>query len=84
MAEVSRAAAVCSSLVYKWRREARCGAITSRVSGFVPVVIETPMAPSTATSWPGVIVVEVREARVRISADAPAVLVAATFKALWP
>lgn len=87
VAEVARAADVCTSLVYKWRREARAAAATSDVSGFAPVIVEAPVArlpapPSATNSESGVIVVDVRDARVRISADAPAAAIAATLKAL--
>jgi hypothetical protein len=51
------------------------------------VVVETspPVSaapPAASPSEPGVIVVEVREARVRIGADAPPAVIAATLKAL--
>jgi transposase len=84
VAEVARRADVCTSLVYNWRREARRAA---SAYGFVPVVVETSppvsAAPLAASpSEPGVIVVEVKEARVRIGADAPPAVIAATLKAL--
>jgi transposase len=84
VAEVARRADVCTSLVYKWRREARRAA---SACGFVPVVVETspPVSaapPAASPSEPGVIVVEVKEARVRIGADAPPAVIAATLKAL--
>jgi len=84
VAEVARRADVCTSLVYKWRREARNA---SSACGFVPVVVETspPLSaapPAASPSEPGVIVVEVKEARVRIGADAPPAVIAATLKAL--
>jgi len=87
VAEVARAADVCTSLVYRWRREARAAATTNDVCGFAPVVVEAPMAAlpapsSTTNSESGVIVVDVRDARVRITADAPAAVIAATLKAL--
>lgn len=87
VAEVARAADVCTSLVYKWRREARAAGKSNDVCSFAPVVVEAPMAaslspPSTMNSESGVIVVEVRGARVRIAADAPAAVIAATLKAL--
>ena len=78
VAEVARRADVCSSLVYKWRREARRAA---SACGFVPVVVETA-PPAASPSEPGVIVAEVKEARVRIGADAPPAVIAATLKAL--
>jgi transposase len=85
VAEVARRADVCTSLVYRWRREARK---TTNASGFAPVLIESaePAASApgkdTLASEPCVIVVEVKEARVRICADAPSALIAATLKAL--
>ena len=84
VAEVARRADVCTSLVYKWRREAGRAA---SACGFVPVVVETspPVSaapPAASPSEPGVIVVEVKEARVRIGADAPPAVIAATLKAL--
>ncbi len=39
VAEVARRADVCTSLVYRWRREARAAA---SASGFVQVVVENP------------------------------------------
>ena len=43
VAEVARREDVCTSLVYKWRREARKSAYAS-APGFTPVVIETSSA----------------------------------------
>jgi transposase len=72
VAEVARRADVCTSLVYRWRREARKA---TDASGFAPVLIEGVAPTSTAAEAPapepGLIVVEVKEARVRICADAP-------------
>jgi transposase len=87
VAEVARAADVSTSLVYKWRREARAGALTSDAPGFASVVVEAPPAaalslPPPTHAEPGIIVVEMREARVRIGADAPAAAITATLKAL--
>jgi len=86
VAEVARREDVCTSLVYKWRRAA--GRTTSAgASGFSPVIIETPPLPSPPLppangSEPGVIEVDMKDVRVRISADAPSVVIAATLKAL--
>jgi transposase len=77
VAEVARREDVCTSLVYKWRREARK---VEMAPVFAPVVIEA--APSANVGEAGVIMVEVGEARVRICASAPAALIAATLKAL--
>ncbi len=85
VAEVARREDVCTSLVYKWRREARAA---TNVSGFARVVVEDsprsppPTAPPPSASEPGAILVEMRGARVRIGASAPAALIAATLKAL--
>ena len=75
---------ICTSLVYKWRREARKSANAS-ATGFAPVVIEA--SPVGSASQPSVgpfdvIVVEVNDARVRIGAGAPSALITATLKAL--
>jgi transposase len=86
VAEVARREDVCTSLVYKWRRAA--GRTTSAgASGFSPVIIETPPRPS-ATLPPSngsdlrVIEVELKGVRVRIGADAPSAVIAATLRAL--
>ena len=86
IAEVARREEVCTSLVYKWRREARRSAGAS-TSGFAPVLMEASPALSVSppvAGEPGVIVVEMNEARVRIGAGAPSALIAATLKALRP
>ena len=88
VAEVARREDICTSLVYKWRREARWTP-SAGASGFSPVIIETPPRPSptlppASGSDPGVIEVELKDVRVRISADAPSVVIAATLKALRP
>ena len=81
VAEVARRADVCTSLVYKWRREARA---TASASGFVQVVVENPRQPPSPVSEPelGAILVEMNGARIRIGANAPSALIAATLKAL--
>src|SRR5450631_3568116 len=85
VAEVARRADVCTSLVYKWRREAR-GAADG--CGFAQVIVKdmpTPTpASSTRTGEPevGAILVEMKDARVRIGANASSALIAATLKAL--
>ena len=86
VAEVARREDICTSLVYKWRREAR-RTPSAGASGFSPVIIETPARPSSTLppasgSDPGVIEVDLKGVRVRISADAPSVVIAATLKAL--
>src|SRR3979490_2685209 len=86
IAEVSRREDVCTSLIYKWRREARSAASASR---FARVIVEDTLpAPSPSSSSsrdepePGVILVQMKDARVRIGANAPAALITATLKAL--
>ncbi len=83
VAEVARRADVCTSLVYKWRREARKAA---SARGFARVIVEAPPAsaalPTARASEFGVIIVEVKDARVRIGADAPSAVIAATLKVL--
>jgi transposase len=81
VAEVARRADVCTSLVYRWRREARA---IANGTGFARVVVENPPpAPSrTGDAEPGAILVEMRGARIRIGANAPSAVIAATLKAL--
>jgi transposase len=84
IAEVARREDVCTSLIYKWRREARSAASTSR---FARVIVEDTLpAPSPSSppneSEPGVILVQMKDARVRIGANAPSALITATLKAL--
>jgi len=81
LAEVARRADVCTSLVYKWRREARS---VASGPGFAPVIVEHPAPMPTPASTPeaSVILVEMKEARIRIGANAPSALIAATLKAL--
>jgi transposase len=86
VAEVARREDICTSLVYKWRREARRTA-SAGASEFSPVIIETPPRPSPTLppsngSDLGVIEVELKGVRVRIGADAPSAVIAATLKAL--
>jgi transposase len=87
VAEVARRADVCTSLVYKWRRQARAGA---SAPGFTQVVVETPpqrqpptpmLAPASEPEL-GAIFVEMNGARIRIGASAPSASIAATLKAL--
>jgi transposase len=85
VAEVARRADVCTSLVYKWRREAR-GAAGG--CGFAQVIVKdmpTPTPASSARSGEpevGAILVEMKDARIRIGANASSALIAATLKAL--
>jgi transposase len=88
VAEVARREDVCTGLIYQWRRAARREQ-SAAACGFSPVIIETPPPlPSMAAPAPGcgsgVIEVELKDVRVRIAADAPAAVIAATLKALRP
>ena len=88
VADVARREDVCTSLVYKWRRAARRDQ-SAAACGFSPLIIETaPALPSTLPPsqgcGSGVVEVELKDVRVRISADAPSVVIAATLKALRP
>ncbi len=94
VAEVARREDICTSLVYKWRRESRRAA---KGVEFAPVVIE-PAPPALSAragnaggpagiarnDAAGVITVEMNEVCVRIGAGASAALVSATLKALRP
>ena len=81
VAEVARRADICTSLVYKWRREAR--GVTS-ASGFAKVIVEdaTPASSQASEAELGAILVEIKDARVRIGAKASSALISATLKAL--
>ena len=85
VAEVARRADVCTSLVYKWRREARDAA---DAGGFAQVIVKDTPAPAPAAASRsgepevGVILVEMKDARIRIGANASSALIAATLKAL--
>jgi transposase len=81
VAEVARRADICTSLVYKWRREARGGAAAC---GFAQVIVNDPaaVASRSGASEVGAILVEMKDARIRIGANASSALIAATLKAL--
>ena len=85
IAEVARREEICTSLVYKWRRKARNGA-NATTPGFARVVVEAlPRAPAPGPASepePSAIVVEMKEARIRIGGNASAAVIAATLKAL--
>jgi len=90
VAEVARRADVCTSLVYKWRREARRAASSS---GFARVIVDDTRSPSSLPTSnppppnetePTVILVQMKDARVRIGVNAPSALITATLKALRP
>jgi len=87
VADVARREDVCTSLVYKWRRAARREQ-SAAVCGFSPVIIEpAPRAaisqePPPQEAAAGVVEVELKDVRVKISATAPSSVIAATLKAL--
>jgi transposase len=88
IAEVSRREDVCTSLIFKWRRE-MAEAAEGAARGFAPVVVEPVPAPlcsspASSCSEPAVIEVDLKDARVRIHAGAPSSAIAATLKALRP
>ncbi len=76
VAEVARQFDVSTSLVYKWRRDCM------ESNSFAPVVLAGPPARQPADAPPFAILVELDEARISISASAPAALVTATLRAL--
>lgn len=83
IAEVARRADVCTSLVYKWRKEAR-RVVNS--PGFARVVVGDAgsVAPTSLPDEMGatVILVRMKDAQVRIGMHAPPAVIAATLKAL--
>lgn len=85
IADVARREDICTSLIFKWRRERR-EAVVAAGGGFAPVVVEPAAAPSLSLSSRGlassVIEVELKDAHVRIHADAPSSAIAAALKAL--
>ena len=85
IAEVARREEVCTSLIYKWRREVGSASNPS-APGFARVVVEArPRAPLSAPASepePSAIVVEMKEAHIRIGGNASAAVIAATLKAL--
>ena len=82
IADIARQADVCSSLIYKWRRDARC---VTAGAGFAEVKIaDADVAPALQPGMPeaAAILIEMKTARIRICANASPTLVAATLKAL--
>ena len=80
VAEVARRADICTSLIYKWRREERS---LERGSGFSRrVMLEDKSSSSVPESEVAPILVELCGAQVKISAGASASLIAATLRAL--
>ncbi|HEY1926834.1 MAG TPA: transposase [Caulobacteraceae bacterium] len=79
VSEVARRADICTSLIYRWRRERR------EAAGFVPaMLVDDPPVEATGPGTGSVaIVVELTGgARVSIGASAPAALVTAALRAL--
>jgi ABC-type proline/glycine betaine transport system permease subunit len=70
---------VCTSLIYKWRREERSA---EPASGFARVMLADKPCSSSSEPEIAAITVELGGVRVRIGAAASAALVAATLKAL--
>jgi transposase len=81
IADVARRADVCTSLVYKWRKEARR---LAGPPGFARVIVDdaAASAPPADEAGPAVIVVRMNNALVRIGMHAPPAVIAATLKAL--
>ena len=76
VADVARQYDVCTSLIYKWRREAR----GERAAGFIPVTLKEE--PAGRGSEPALLVEFAGGVRVMVGAHAPAGLVSAVLKAL--
>jgi transposase len=77
--EVARRADICTSLIYRWRRERR------EAAGFVPAVLvdEPPSDVPGAMMGSTALVVDLAGgARVSIAVSAPAALVTAALRAL--
>jgi transposase len=79
VAEVARRADVCTSLIYKWRREERS---LEQGSGFSRLMLENKPASSVPEPEVAPILVELGGAQVKIGASASASLIAATLRAL--
>jgi transposase len=81
VSEVARAADIRANQVYRWRRELSASPAT--VSGSFAAVVVNPDRPEQVhCPSAAVMIVEVSGAVVRITADAPAVLISATLRAL--
>jgi transposase len=78
--QTARRADICTSLLYRWRRLLQAG--TDPV-GFAPaMLIDGPEPGPERHDGPAILVELAGGVRVTVTADAPAVLVAATLKAL--
>ncbi|MEO8812739.1 MAG: transposase [Caulobacteraceae bacterium] len=80
VAETARRFDVCTSLIYRWRRDL---ATVVAPGGFAPAVLSSGPDPVVGTCSHPAVVVELKGgARVSIAASASARLVAATLRAL--
>ena len=80
VAEVARRADICTSLIYRWRRDLAGEA----PSGFVPVLLSDERAPGgeAVASKPAVVVELSGDRRVKIDAGADLALVTTVLRAL--
>ncbi|MEQ1610542.1 MAG: transposase [Hyphomonadaceae bacterium] len=78
VADVARRFDISTSLIYRWRNLSRA----PQGAGFSQVVVSEPAGRRESASSEPAILVEVGEARISISASAPAPLVTATLRAL--
>jgi len=74
VAQVAAKADVRGSQIYRWRRE-----LSGPAAGLLPVVVTGDCAPGIGTA---VLLVEFKDATVRVMADAPAALVTVALRAL--
>ena len=77
--DIARRWDICTGLMYKWRREERAKADPS---GFSPVLITEGSSSTRSSRDRASIWIDMNGARVSISADASAALIATTLKAL--
>ena len=78
--ETARRSDICTSLLYRWRRLFQA---TLEPAGFAPaMLIQGPECAPERHDRPAILVELAGGLRVSVAADAPAVLVAATLKAL--
>jgi transposase len=78
--EVARRAAICTGLIYRWRRDFQT---PETVTGFAPAVLleDRGFAPRSRPEEAS-LVVELNGARVTVAADMPVALVTAVLRAL--
>ncbi len=83
IADVARREDVCTSLVYKWRREAQR---LVNPPGFARVIVDDAGSAASVSPpdemGPAVILVRMKDAQIRIGMHAPPAVIAATLKAL--